>query len=308
MAVMKTFGTIMTAAAAICAVQVCSAEEDYWAPQKMAKRQCASVHLRHESSVPHTVALNTVVVQKSAPGTYFCTNCFNGGYIGIQELGDKDEKGNPRRKAIFSIWDAKCNGDDPHAAPEEERAKLLKTGPNVETRRFGGEGTGGNSMCDFAWKEGEPIRTLVVETKEGENFRVLTGYIYSPSTKKWQLLSSWRVQAISTGLQSGGAFVEDFKRNVESKEHERRATFGPNWRWSAEGGWAEVTRYAFTRDGNPNTNIDCRPSPATGYFSLATGGSISAHPNYPLNGSFDLPAKRKPAPKPGEDVMKLIKK
>ena len=104
---MKTFGTIMTAAAAICAVQVCSAEEDYWAPQKMAKRQCASVHLRHESSVPHTVALNTVVVQKSAPGTYFCLNCFNGGYIGIQELGDKDENGKPRRVAIFSIWDAK---------------------------------------------------------------------------------------------------------------------------------------------------------------------------------------------------------
>ncbi len=279
---------------------------DYWAPENMARRQCTSVHLGYLPGMPeHTAAYQELVVEKSAPGTYFAANNFGCGYIGVQEMCEKTADGTRYvRKAIFSIWDAKDSGDNPHAAPEEERAKLVAKGRLVTTRRFGGEGTGGNSMRVFDWKEGDVIRTLVVECADGADFRRIAGYIWDPETKQWELLSCWRIQALQRGLGGGCGFVEDFCRNVESKKHERRATFGPAWRWNGKE-WSRATEFRFTKDGNPNMEINCRPNPQTGYFSLATGGDIKPEPD------FEVWATKKAAPKvpptcPGEDVMKVI--
>lgn len=279
---------------------------DYWAPENMARRQCTSVHLGYLPGLPeHTAAYQELVIEKSAPGTYFAANNFGCGYIGVQEMCEKTADGTRYvRKAIFSIWDAKDSGDNPHAAPEEERAKLVAKGRMVTTRRFGGEGTGGNSMRVFDWKEGEVIRTLVVECADGEDFRRIAGYIWDPETKQWELLSCWRIQALYRGLGGGCGFVEDFCRNVESKKYERRATFGPAWRWNGKE-WSPATEFRFTKDGNPNMEINCRPNPQTGYFSLATGGDIKPEPD------FEVWATRKANPKvpvvqPGEDVMKVI--
>lgn len=279
---------------------------DYWAPENMAKRQCTSVHLGYLPSIPsHTAAYQEVVVEKSAPGTYFAANNFGCGYIGVQELMEKTEDGTRHvRKAIFSIWDAKDSGDNPHAAPEEERAKLVQKGRLVTTRRFGGEGTGGNSMRDFDWKEGDVIRTLVIERPDGEDFRQIAGYIWDPETKQWELLSCWRIQALSRGLGGGCGFVEDFCRNVESKKHERRATFGPAWRWDGKQ-WSAATEFRFTKDGNPNMEINCRLHPQLGYYSLATGGDIKPDAEFPLWQIKKLDKQAKPE-QPGEDVMKLI--
>ncbi len=269
----------------------------------MAKRQCTSVHLRFLPDVPHhTAVYNETVVEKSAPGTYFAANNFSSGYIGIQETV-RDNK--PMRVAIFSIWDAKDSGDNPHAAPESERAMLIQKGPHVTTRRFGGEGTGGNSMRPFAWQEGEVIRTLVVEKPDGEDFRQIAGYIYDPASKRWELLSCWRIQALRRGLGGGAAFVEDFRRNVESKLLERRATFGPAYRY-ADGKWLQADTFQFTKDGNPNMEINCRLNPKLGFYSLATGGAIKPEADFPVFGKKTL----KPLPKsnpPGTDVMKLVK-
>lgn len=279
---------------------------DYWAPENMAKRQCTSVHLGYLPSIPsHTAAYQEIVVEKSAPGTYFAANNFSCGYIGVQELCEKTEDGTRHvRKAIFSIWDAKDSGDNPHAAPEEERAKLVQKGRLVTTRRFGGEGTGGNSMRVFDWKEGDVIRTLVIERPDGEDFRQIAGYIWDPETKQWELLSCWRIQALSRGLGGGCGFVEDFCRNVESKKHERRATFGPAWRWDGKQ-WSAATEFRFTKDGNPNMEINCRLHPQLGYYSLATGGDIKPEAEFPLWQIKKLDKQAKPE-QPGEDVMKLI--
>ncbi len=289
--------------ASMIAPALADRHSDYWAPENMAKRQCASVHLRFLPDIPkHTAVYNETVVEKSAPGTYFAANNFSSGYIGIQETV-RDNK--PLRVAIFSIWDAKDSGDNPHAAPESERAMLIQKGPGVTTRRFGGEGTGGNSMRVFEWKEGEPIRTLVVEKPDGENFRQIAGYIHDPSTKKWELLSCWRVQALQRGLGGGAAFVEDFRRNVESKLMERRATFGPAFRY-VDGVWYQADTFQFTKDGNPNMEINCRFNPKLGFFSLATGGAATPEADFPINGKKTLKPLPKSAPL-GKDVMALVK-
>ncbi len=276
---------------------------DYWAPENMAKRQCTSVHIRYLPNIPkHTAVYNEMTVEKSAPGTYFAANNFSSGYIGVQETV---RDGKPLRVAIFSIWDAKDSGDNPNAAPESERAMLIQKGEGVTTRRFGGEGTGGNSMRIFDWKEGEPVRTLVIEKPDGENFRQIAGYIYDPASKQWALLSCWRIQALQRGLGGGAGFVEDFRRNVESKLMERRATFGPAYRY-ADGKWHQADTFQFTKDGNPNMEINCRINPKLGFYSLATGGATQPEADFPVFTEKKISPLPQSTP-PGEDVMKLIK-
>ena len=275
---------------------------DYWAPENMAKRQCSSVHLHYEPRISnHTAAYQEMVVEKSAPGTYFACNTFGCGYIGVQELGHKDEKGKPVRVAIFSIWDAKDSGNNPHAAPEEERAKLIQRGEGVSTTRFGGEGTGGKSMRPFPWKEGQVIKTLVIEKEDGPDFRQLAGYIYDPAKRKWMLMSCWRIQALTRGLGGALGFVEDFKRDVESKKYERRATFGPAWCWNGET-WNLATEFRFTKDENPNMEVNCRLNPKRGYFSLATGGDIAPDEEFPLSSMQKLPVKADKADKADDNM------
>lgn len=278
---------------------------DYWKPENMARLMCTSVHINYLPTIKNCMATyQETVIEKSAPGTYFSCCNFANGYIGVQELANKREDGTPVRVAIFSIWDAKDSGDNPHAAPEHERARLVQRGENVRTERFGGEGTGGKSMRVFDWKEGEVIRTLVIEKADGEHFRQVAGYLMNPQTGKWELLSCWRVQALRRGLGGGCGFVEDFRRNIESKQYERRATFGPVFRWDGSK-WYPATEFRFTKDGNPNMTINCRFNPARGYFSLATGGNIAMEPDFKVFETKPLP-QPVTAPEPGADVMELI--
>ena len=303
--VLNTLMGAMALGAIIAPQALADRNSDYWAPENMARRQCTSVHIGYGPTIPsHTAAYTEMVVEKSAPGTYFSCNNFSNGYIGVQELAGTREDGSPIRVAIFSIWDAKDSGDNPHAAPEEERAKLIARGDKVRTDRFGGEGTGGKSMRRFDWKEGEVIRTLVVEKEDGEDFRQIAGYIMNPQTGKWELLSCWRVQALRRGLGGGCGFVEDFRRNVESKSYERRATFGPAFRWTGSE-WSQATQFRFTRDGNPNMNINCRLNPERGYFSLATGGDIKPEDGF-MPDNVRSPEPMPQSTPPGDDAMEII--
>lgn len=295
----------LLAAAAVCSTQVrAEISDDYWSPENMAARQCTSVHINYLPFVGHSAAYQEMTVEKSAPGTYFCANNFSCGYIGVQELFPGPD-GKCERIAIFSIWDAKDSGDNPHAAAEEDRAKLIQRGEGVVTQRFGGEGTGGKSTRLFPWKEGEVIRTLVVEKPDGEDFRQISGYLFNPETQKWELLSCWRIQALSRGLNTGSGFVEDFRRNVESRELERRATFGPAFRWTGER-WDQASSFRFTKDGNLNMNICCSPNPSRGYFSLATGGRISPTKEFPVFAQRRL-SPLPEVPEPGQEVMDIIR-
>ena len=70
-----------------------------------------SVHLWYRA--PEAVAFyNEVIVERSAPGSYFCVCGWNTGYFGIQELG------NGKKLVIFSVWDS--NQNDKSALAEEK--------------------------------------------------------------------------------------------------------------------------------------------------------------------------------------------
>ena len=241
------------------------------------------------------------------------TGCIATGSNHIHEIFENLVKETPGVELVFSP----CGGNHEEAAVGVKKTGCqgfcelgplvrIQKGEKVTHRRFGGEGTGGNSMRPFPWKEGDVIKTLVVEHEDGPDFRQIAGYIFDPAENKWTLMSCWRIQALSRGLGGGCGFVEDFKRDVVSKGFERRATFGPALRWDGKE-WSAATEFRFTRDGNPLKEINCRFDPKRGYFSLATGGTIKEEADFPVFTSKTLP--QQPAVvTPDEEIMKLIQR
>lgn len=241
------------------------------------QRACRSVHLWY--SGPEAAAFyNEVTVEKSAAGTYFMACGFDGGYFGIQELG------NGNKVVLFSVWEP-GKGDDPKAVAEDRRVRLISEGEGVRAGRFGGERTGGQSFFDYDWKIGQTYRLLVTAQPDGRRTRY-AGYFYVPEKAAWQHLATFSTLADGRLLRGFYSFVEDFRRDGDSATHERRARFSNGWVKSKEGHWTALTRARFTADNNPAVNIDAGVAGAS--FFLQTGGE-TRNEHLRLGNSMDRP-------------------
>jgi sialidase-1 len=208
-----------------------------------------------------------VTVEKSVPGSYFAAICFSCGYCGIQELYDG------KKVAIFSVWDpgdpfdfkAKADGVD-----EKVRTKNLYAGEGVTISRFGGEGTGGKSLMPFDWKIGETYRFALHAKQDGDYRTAFSAYLFRDG--------AWFKIATFTTLQTKGAhaiknvysFVEDFRRNEESRSRVRRARFTNFFAKPLGGEWKAIEDGRFTADKNPIMTIDAEA--VENGFALTTGG------------------------------------
>lgn len=231
------------------------------ADDTLAGKACRSVHLSYQAE-ESAAYYNEVIVDRSAPGTYFCVCGFSMGYFGIQELG------NGKKVAIFSVWDP-GDQDDPDTVNAERRVKLVAQGETVRIGRFGNEGTGGQSFLDLDWQPGETYRFLVTARRDGDRTEY-AAYIAAPAPSRWLHLATFSTLANGALLKGHYAFVEDFKRDRVSATRERRARFGPAWVRTPAGAWVSVDRVRFTADSNPATSIDAGVAGARMY--LATGG------------------------------------
>jgi hypothetical protein len=242
---------------------VCGVGTTAEAGEKLEGIACRSVHLGFDVG-PGVVLENEVVVQTTAPGTYFCVIGFHGGYFGIQEQSDG------KRVVIFSVWDT-SRGDDPKAVDEAQRVTLVHKHEQVRTGRFGGEGTGGQSFMDYDWQIGKVYRFAVRIVPAGE--RTEYHAYFQPAGEAWMKLVAFSRPVKATALTGFYSFVEDFKRNRESTKLARRAAFGPAWSLAADGTWHAARRAKFTGDRNPVMNID--GGFAEGRFFLVTGGETA---------------------------------
>src|SRR5688572_33125835 len=148
-------------------------------------RAARSVHL-HYPAAEADAFYTEMAVEKSVPGSYFMACGFRHGYFGIQELS------RGRKVVIFSVWDP-TKGDEAAKVPLEQRVEVLHNDPEVEVKRFGGEGTGGQSFFKYDWKIGETCRFLVRVKVEGEK-SAYAGYFYVPQTKSWKHLVTFRTR------------------------------------------------------------------------------------------------------------------
>lgn len=240
------------------------------ADEKLKDIACRSVHLGYPQATG-VAFYNACRPITSAPGTYFCVCGWDAGYYGIQELGNGD------KVLLFSIWDSEK--DDPHAAPAEERVKTEHVDPRVRVKRFGGEGSGGQSFFPLKWSLNETYRFIVSMThNDGRAF--YSNWLFEPEAKAWTKLVTFSVPSKRTQLRGSYSFVEDFQRNRASTMLTRRAQFGPAAVRSTDGAWRSLRQAKFTGDANPVVNIDSQIVEER--FELATGGMIANEHN-PLN-------------------------
>ncbi|MBI5769387.1 MAG: DUF3472 domain-containing protein [Verrucomicrobia bacterium] len=231
-------------------------------------RAARSVHLQWVAPECEAFYLE-MTVEQSTPGSYFMACGWSGGYFGIQEQREG------KTVAIFSVWDP-TKGDDPKAVRPEDRVELLHEGAGVRIKRFGGEGTGGQCMTDFAWKTGETHRFLVRAEAHGANGEktAYSGWLFDPRAKAWRQLVTFRTRNTGKLLRGLYSFVEDFRRDTKSVDDVRRAGFAHGWVRLPGGEWTplETARFTASRaEWEARDNIDAGGG-ANGFW-LATGGA-----------------------------------
>ncbi len=240
---------------------------------KEAPRAARSVHLQWSAAESEAYLLE-LTVEQTTPGSFFMACGWSGGYFGMQEQRDG------KRVAIFSVWDP-TKGDDPKAVRLEDRVELLHEGEGVRIKRFGGEGTGGQCMTDFAWEVGATVRFLVrAEAHPGTDGTpggktAYAGWIQEPRTGAWRHLVTFRTRNQGKLLRGLNSFVEDFRRDGKSVHDVRRARFGGGWVKAADGAWTPLTAARFTASRatwEARDNIDAGARVESDGYFLATGG------------------------------------
>ena len=244
-------------------------------------RAARSVHLNFPAP-EGDLFYNEMVVEQSVPGSYFMACGWDTGYFGLQQLDRADDK-----VVLFSVWDP-TRGDDPNAVKGEDRVEVLAQGEGVRIRRFGGEGTGGQCMAPCPWKVGE-TNCFIVQGEVQDNKTAYTAYLWLPSKQHWWKLATFRTRTGGRLLRGYHSFIEDFRRDGQSAQQTRRATYGNGWVRTRQSQWAALDRARFTASNavwESRDNIDA--GLAGSRFYLATGGSITAQTK--LQGLIQLPA------------------
>ncbi len=237
--------------------------------EEQAKRQARSVHLIYQGyQGPEEVLYMETTVDQVAPGSYICVVAFSEGYMGVQQLSHGEHV------AIFSVWEP---GGVTFGAKEKDvadavRTKALYHGDFVHVSRFGGEGTGGKSMVGFKWEVGKPVIMAISRKPDGDTRTAYTGWIWMPDVQSWFQMATFSSLAGGKNayLSDPYSFVEDFKRDVKSKEHVRSARFSRLWVHNGKA-WSASPYAQFSADNNTLKTIDAGPS-AEGFW-LATGGN-----------------------------------
>jgi len=244
-----------------------------------------SVHLRYPGE-PSTVFYNELTVEESTPNSYFMACGFRQGYFGIQDLGP-----NRKKVVIFSVWDPGAQ-NDPRSVPADRQVEMLYHADDVRVRRFGGEGTGGQSFLDYDWKPGQTYRFMVQASIEKQK-TAFSAYFFLNETGAWKHLVTFRTTTAGAPLSGYYSFIEDFRRDGKSLHERRRARFGNGWIRKLDGTWQELRDARFTGDPTPVDNIDAGVA-ATDFY-LATGGDIAKH--LELQSALTRPASaRRPSP------------
>jgi len=249
-------------------------------------RAARSVHLGYVAPEA-AVFYNELTVEKSVPGSYFMACGFNHGYFGIQE------QGRGKKVVIFSVWDP-AKGDNPNGVPDAERVEVLFKADDVLARRFGGEGTGGQSFFNYDWKVGQTYRFLVKATVADKK-TTYAAYFFLPESKTWKHLVTFRTRTGGDNLKGLYSFIEDFRRDGKSANEVRRAIFGNGWVRDAKGQWTPLVKARFTASGaswEAKETIDA--GAVKDRFYLQTGGDTKTTTT--LRAYVERPAAKEPPP------------
>lgn len=233
-------------------------------------RRGPSVHMNYQipseaSDIDWFYNEITVPEGSDVPGSYYMADGFADGYFGIQVNSKKE------RRILFSVW-SPYNTDKPGDIPPEYKIILLKKGPGVITKEFGDEGSGGQSFRKYYWKTGETYRFLLNGHPSVNNSTDYSAYFFSPETKEWQLIASFRRPKTNNYLKNLYSFLENFL--PETGVFTRKGFYSNQWVHTTDDKWVELTNAKFTADATAKkeARLDYSGGVENGTFFLRNCG------------------------------------
>lgn len=243
------------------------------------------------------IVMNSVMVP-AAPtmSTYYEVLGWNfgaegGGYTGLQWTPERIPSGGP--VFIFSLWDPIATTNEPIVA--------TYTAPGTETRRFGGEGTGLNSMnWTLGWVPDRWYNIVVRRWACGNAHTCFGHWINDTASGVWthNITMDYPVPDVSLGPGTY-IFLEDFawnglKRSMYVRNLYKRVTTvsSPAWR--------PGTRASFgvsDPEGTIPLAYDARVVGSAFYLEAGTGATASLAPGTSLG---EVPMPDTPAPIAGK--------
>jgi hypothetical protein len=216
---------------------------------------------------PADILVNSVQVPRAPTvGTYYEVLGWDfglegAGYTGIQWTRERNPSGGPA--FIFSLW-------DPVSSHVPIATDYLD--PGTETRAFGGEGTGLNSMnWTLGW---QPDRwyTAVVRRWSCQGTSTCFGHwVYKHTEQQWTHNITMVYPVANTLLgTSAYSFVEDFGANGLY----RSARFRDAWARTAAG-WVALNRPYFTAGISASMPNEYNAFLADGVFNLEAGSGVT---------------------------------
>jgi hypothetical protein len=244
-------------------------DDFYWG------RRGPSVHLSYELPQDDMNVLwfyNEITVPEGNDviGSYFMANGFAEGYFGIQVNSATE------RRILFSVW-SPFKTDDPTKIPDDQKIRPLKKGENVNTGKFGNEGSGGQSYRKYYWQAGTKYRFLLKGQPAGANSTDYTAYFYAPETGKWELIASFRRPKTNTYLKRPHSFLENFM--TETGYLDRMGFYSNQWVCDTNGNWHELTKAKFTADATArkDARLDYSGGAENDIFFLKNCGFTNDH-------------------------------
>lgn len=213
-------------------------------------------------------------------GSYFMTNGFGEGYMGIQVNSATE------RRILFSVWSPFIT-DDPDSIPEEDKIELIGKGESVKIGEFGNEGSGGQSYFVYDWQPDTTYKLLVnIKPSEETGKTDYTGYFFTPETNVWKLIANFRRPKTTTYVTNQYAFLENFV--PAAGQIERKGLYKNNWLVNESGKWYPLTKAIFTYDATAEkqARLDYQGGVDNDVFYLKNTGFFSD--STPYNSVFEV--------------------
>lgn len=254
-------------------------------------RRGPSVHLSYTKPNPgenNEWFYSEIEVPKGSDtlGSYFMTNGFGEGYMGIQVNSELE------RRVLFSVW-SPFHTDDASLIPNEDKIVLLGKGAGVSTGEFGNEGAGGQSYYIYNWQAATTYKLLVnIKPSEEAGNTDYTGYFFLPETNKWKLIASFRRPKTTTYVSNQHSFLENF--NTGAGQFERKGLYKNQWLYSESGQWYPLTEAIFSYDetAQRQDRLDYQAGVENGVFFLKNTGFFSE--NTPKYTKFEVKPSAQP--------------
>lgn len=227
--------------------------------------------------------------------TYIMSLGVLSGYMGIQTIDDEG-KGNYKHRVLFSMWD-KGDTDADANLPDYLRSGALDHEDGVNINRFGGEGTGTQSMIfDSHWRCDNWVQFITTCRPEKLNITIkgsmgqdstieytntlVSAWYKEAGEKEWHYLSTLREASRNHYMSGWYSFLENF--TDDGGEFYRRAYYRNGYLHSLnDGKWYNRNKVGFGHtQGKPH---EPRYDYGHGATSLYSNCFYLEHGGYSLN-------------------------